>query len=188
MLRTLSDNRSLTDDEFNRLAERMIESASFLPCSGVSYKHYFVDGVYLREMHFKAGTFVVGAIHKRRTLTVVSKGKLKILMNTGMQTVSAPQTIVTPPRARRIGLALEDTVAMNICRTNALTVEEAEREWAEDPLTLIGRELNPQMLRAAHEEIKHISHDTPESRWLEHVLTDDADPRQYHLPLFDDGL
>lgn len=77
-------------------------------------EHYFVDGLYAREIHISAGTILTGKVHTEHHLNIVSKGRIIVWTEDGMREVSAGTTIVSRPGCKRVGLALEDTVWVTI--------------------------------------------------------------------------
>lgn len=97
-----------------------------LPPVECPVKHHFSDGLYAREMFIPKGTVVTGKIHKYTNLNIMSKGKLSIRTETGVVTVEAPFTVVSPPGTKRIAYAHEDTVWTTIHATNEKDVDAIE--------------------------------------------------------------
>lgn len=102
--------------------------------------HRFADGVYAREITIPAGTLVVGKIHKTRCLHIVSKGSILIGADgEADRLITAPCTFVAEPGARRVGLAVEETVWTTIHGTDTTDLAELELELIEphdNPLLL----------------------------------------------------
>lgn len=73
-------------------------------------KHYFSKGIYARELHIPQGVILTGHIHKYENLNIISKGKIRVLIDDKLVDIEAPCTIVSPPGTKRIAIALEDTV------------------------------------------------------------------------------
>lgn len=74
--------------------------------------HHFIPGVYCREFTMPAGMLVVGKIHKHAHPMMVTKGLAEIVTEFGRDTVSAGFCAVSPPGAKRVVLALEETTFM----------------------------------------------------------------------------
>lgn len=72
--------------------------------------NYFSHGVYARELHIPAGIILTGEIHKYENLNILSKGEMRVLTENGMENVSAPFTIVSPPGTKRIAYTLTDCI------------------------------------------------------------------------------
>ena len=91
-------------------------------------KHHFVDGMYCRETFIHAGTMGVGATHKKACFNLLTEGSIIVSNGEHEVTLQAPQTFIGGIGVQKIGYALTDVVWVNVFRTDATTVEEAERE------------------------------------------------------------
>ena len=88
--------------------------------------HRFCNGVYMREVHLKAGLFVLGHHHNHEHLNIMTKGKLLLIGDNGEITqIEAPFTKNTPS-GRKAAFILEDTVWINIHATNETDIETIE--------------------------------------------------------------
>lgn len=81
-----------------------------LPQVDCPLKHYFVDGLYVREISIPAGTALVGYIHIQPCITTLSKGKILIADGDKTVELTAPFTVACPPGSKKAGYALEDVV------------------------------------------------------------------------------
>lgn len=97
-------------------------------------KHTFQDGVYMRELFIPAGTLVVGKIHKLPCLNIVSMGKLSLLTEFGSRIVSAGYTAPSQAGIQKVGYAHEDTVFVNVFRTDVTDVALIDNVIAFDTL------------------------------------------------------
>jgi hypothetical protein len=101
--------------------------------------HHFSKGVYARELHIPAGVILTGEIHKFENLNILSKGRIEVLTEKGMQEVEAPFTVVSPAGTKRIARAITDCVWTTVHGTdeNDLNIIEktfiakSEQEWLE---------------------------------------------------------
>lgn len=91
-------------------------------------KHHFVDGMYCREAFMHAGTIGVGATHKKACFNLLTEGKIIVSNGEEEVVLKAPQTFVGGAGVQKIGYAITDVVWVNVFRTDATTVEEAEKE------------------------------------------------------------
>lgn len=91
-------------------------------------RHFFQDGVYVREMTIPKGMCVVGKIHKHGHVSIISKGKVLVKTDTGLEEFTGPYTFISTPGAKRAVYALEDTVWTTIHYNpeNLETQEELE--------------------------------------------------------------
>lgn len=93
--------------------------------------HHFAPGVYGRELALKAGSLVVGKIHKHAHLVVLLQGALRLFTEAGgLQEVQAPRVMLSPPGVKRAALVLEDTrwltIHPNVGDTQDLAALEEE--------------------------------------------------------------
>lgn len=91
--------------------------------------HSFSDGVYVREMSMLEGGIVIGKIHNRSHTWFLMKGKLKIANEDGVVTYSAPTYVNANSGAKRVIIALEDSVFVNVHPNpdNITNIDELER-------------------------------------------------------------
>lgn len=89
-------------------------------------KHYFSKGVYAREVTLPKGITAVGKIHKHENLNILSKGDVSIVSAEGMRRIQAPATFVSPPGAKRVVYAHEESVWTTIHGTDERDVEKIE--------------------------------------------------------------
>lgn len=76
----------------------------------VSIKHTFADGLYSREMTLKAGSFVVGALHKTQHLFNISKGSCMVALEDRVEHLEAPYSGITEIGDKRVIAAITDLV------------------------------------------------------------------------------
>lgn len=106
-------------------AEDIIKS---VPQVELEVHHHFSPGVYAREMFIPAGTVLTGKIHKTEHLCIVSAGEMEIADENGVQRVCAPATFMSKPGAKRLGVAMADTVFITVhgtYETDIKTLEES---------------------------------------------------------------
>lgn len=118
---SIKDKISIFEDTANNLPQTSFEE------TGMKVKHYFSDGIYARELFIPKGIGLTGHIHKYSQLNIMSKGKLKVLIDNDFVIVEAPFTIVSPPGTKRIALALEDTIWTTIHATTETDLNVIEK-------------------------------------------------------------
>lgn len=89
---------------------RLERAVAKLPQYDCPLKHYFVDGLYVREIFIPKGCVLVGYIHTQPCITIVSQGRILISEGTGTREVAAPYTTTVPSGSKKAGYALEDTI------------------------------------------------------------------------------
>jgi quercetin dioxygenase-like cupin family protein len=85
-----------------------------LPQAELPISNHFAPGVYVGTMLIRKNTVLTGAVHKTQHLMIVAKGRILIDGDGGVREYRAGDVIVSKPGAKRVGLALEDTVFMNV--------------------------------------------------------------------------
>jgi hypothetical protein len=94
--------------------------------------HHFSPGIYTRECHIPADTFVIGKTHRHAHPTFMTKGKCKMWdvgAGTPPEIMEAPRHWTSVPGAKRVLYALEDCVFFT-CHAS----EETDLEVLEDQL------------------------------------------------------
>jgi hypothetical protein len=92
-------------------------------------KHYFHGGMYCREVFRHAGVLVVGAVHKKEHFYMIVSGTVAITNSDGdVQEVTGPYLFQSKPGTKRAVYAITDTLCMTFHVTNAISVEDAEKE------------------------------------------------------------
>lgn len=96
----------------------------------VPIRHFFMDGVYVREMKMYKGTIVIGAIHKHLHMCFLLKGHLTVANESGVKEYTAPCYIVSDPGVKRVLYAHEDSLWYNTHQniSNTENVDQLEKE------------------------------------------------------------
>jgi quercetin dioxygenase-like cupin family protein len=121
-------NNRLEVFSIERQMKRLAECAEFEQIE-LKVKHYFSDGVYAREIYIPKGCMLTGQIHKYENLNILTKGKLRVLIDDKLQIVEAPFVVVSPPGTKRVALALEDTIWITIHGTYEKDLEKIEQQF-----------------------------------------------------------
>lgn len=91
--------------------------------------HRFGPGVYIRELHMRAGTLAIGHHQRYDHVNVLVKGKVQMLgVDGSMVEVSAPATFVGKP-GRKMGYVVEDTVWQNVYATELTDIYALEKHF-----------------------------------------------------------
>ena len=96
----------------------------------IPIEHFFMDGVYVRQMTMYKGTVVVGAIHKHLHMCFLLKGHLSVASRQGVKEYIAPCFIIAEPGEQRVLYALEDSLWFNTHKnpSNTSDVKQLEKE------------------------------------------------------------
>ena len=91
--------------------------------------HHIKNGMYTRELFMPKGSLVVSFIHKQNPPSFFLEGEMSLVMDTGeVKRVKAPMVVQTEVGTQRVAYIHEDTKWACVYRTDATTVEEAEKE------------------------------------------------------------
>tara|TARA_R100001463_G_scaffold70855_1_gene124562 strand:- start:45 stop:515 length:471 start_codon:yes stop_codon:yes gene_type:complete len=93
-------------------------------------KHTFADGVYVRQMDMAAGTVVVGAIHKHLHVWFLLEGDVTVATEDTTEDYIAPCYVVSTPGAKRVILANENSIFVNVHKnpSNTKDIDQLEKE------------------------------------------------------------
>ena len=96
----------------------------------IPIEHFFMDGVYVRQMTMYKGTVVVGAIHKHLHMCFLLKGHLSVASRQGVKEYIAPCFIIAEPGEQRVLYALEESLWFNTHKnpSNTSDVKQLEKE------------------------------------------------------------
>lgn len=93
-------------------------------------EHLLCDGMYSRKLFIPKGTLLIGKIHRKDCINVVASGDISILTERGTYRARAGDTAASPAGTMKVGYAHEDTVFLNVFRTNLTRVADIENEIA----------------------------------------------------------
>ena len=98
--------------------EKLEESMLNLPQIHCPIRHHFAPGVYAREITIPKDTVLIGVVHKRDNLVVLSAGKLRLVTEDGFAEITAPHTMLCKAGSKNAVVALEDAVWTNFFATD----------------------------------------------------------------------
>lgn len=102
-------------------------------------EHVLLDGMYMRKLFIPKDTILVGKIHLKSCFNFVEKGDISVMTETGSKRVQAGFTLVSPAGIQKVGYAHEDTIFINVFRTDETDIDKIEAEIAtEDYADLVG--------------------------------------------------
>lgn len=127
--------------------ERLERAMYSLPQADCPVRHYFAPGLYAREITIPKGVTLVGAIHKRQNLAVLSKGRLQIVTDEGTEVIEAPCTMTVQAGAKNCAIALDEAVWTNFFATDTTDVDALVEELTFSKASeLLGGAENKQLL------------------------------------------
>jgi hypothetical protein len=98
-------------------------------CDTLDVMHHFTDGIYCRTVLMRAGEVIVGKIHKKEHIVVVSAGRARVVSEEfGAKEIVAPAVFKSPPGVKRALHILEDMVWTTIHKNVSNTEDMSELE------------------------------------------------------------
>lgn len=94
-------------------------------------KHFFLPGIYIREIFMRRGAVVVGKIHKTRHFNIMQQGKLAYSDGNKLKYLTAPCTFVSEAGVQKALYILEDTVWSTVHLTDNRDMESLFTELVE---------------------------------------------------------
>jgi len=94
-------------------------------------EHFFVKGMYARQITIPAGTTLIGKVHKSEHFFMLLKGDMTLWTEEGMRRVQAPYVACAKPGIKRVGLAHADSVCINVHMTELTDLAAIEEELVE---------------------------------------------------------
>jgi len=93
-------------------------------------KHTFADGIYIRQMDMLKDSVVVGAIHKHLHVWFLLTGHVTITTEDTTEDYIAPCYVVSTPGVKRVILANENSIFVNIHKnpSNTKDLDKLEKE------------------------------------------------------------
>lgn len=98
-----------------------------LPQIEIPIEHHFGAGIYARTMIAPRGTMLTGRIYKVPQMVIISKGDITIRSEHYNGRLSGPHIYESHIGAKRFGYCHTDVVWTCLVKTDAHTVEEAEK-------------------------------------------------------------
>lgn len=116
-------------DVVKKLEECMMEMPDKIdipvdtPC-----RHFFCDKLYAREIFMPAGTVIIGKIHAKEHISIVSQGYAIVASEQGSQEIRAPMTWISLPNTKRVVYVIEDMIWTTLHPNESNTQDLAELE------------------------------------------------------------
>jgi len=102
-----------------------------LPQVELPTDHYFTNGMYARRMMAKAGTVIVGKVHKAPHFFIVASGVIAVTTDDGVKHLNAGDILCATPGTKRAGVAITDVVIINVHHSNETDLDALEAELIE---------------------------------------------------------
>lgn len=94
----------------------------------IRHEETLAYGLYTRTIFIPKGVLLLGKIHKKPCVNIVLSGDISIATETGEIRAQAGYMITSPPGIQKVGLAHEDTVFVNVFRTDETDITKIEED------------------------------------------------------------
>jgi quercetin dioxygenase-like cupin family protein len=122
-----------TREEILRLQDEMAK----MPQAELKTEHYFSQGMYCRKVFRKAGTIIVGKVHKKDHFFMCVQGQIIAWSEKGMVTLNAGDVLCSKSGTKRVTMAVTDAIGITVHKTNKTDLDKIEKELIEpDELAL----------------------------------------------------
>lgn len=123
-------------------------------------KHYFLPGLYLREITMPAGSVIIGKIHRTEHFNIIQQGSVTLLGDGTCQRLTAPCTFVSKPGVQKVLYIHEDCVWTTVHQTQETTMEALEAEIIEpsEDYPLLDRSAEREAIELAARERAVLEH------------------------------
>jgi quercetin dioxygenase-like cupin family protein len=111
--------------------ERLQSEMAAMPQAELVTEHSFSPGMYLRKVFRKAGTLIVGKVHKEPHFFLCAKGEIIAWTESGMKHLYAGDVVESKPGTKRVTLAVTDAIGITIHRTDKTDLDDIETELIE---------------------------------------------------------
>lgn len=108
-------DRHATRTAITKRKDEMLASPDLV---SLPFTETLVDGLYTRTLFIPKGCELVGKIHRKPCVNIVAKGDITIMTESGCLRVQAGYTVTSPAGIQKIGYAHEDTIFINVFRTD----------------------------------------------------------------------
>jgi len=92
--------------------------------SKMEVKEQLVNGVYSRELFIKGEDVVIGKTHSTTVMNIILKGRCTICLGTNVQEYSTGDYFISTPYSKKIIMAIEDTVLLNVVNVPCDNIED----------------------------------------------------------------
>lgn len=145
----------LHDSEMSVKIDTLVEQMLCLPQVECPVREYFAPGLYAREITIPKGAVIVGAVHRTQNMAVLSRGRLRLVTDSGSKEIEAHHVMTVNPGGRNAAVALEDSIWTNYHPTDETDPEKlvAQLTYATRD-QLAGGPRNPQLLSNGGKQIQ----------------------------------
>jgi len=94
----------------------------------IRHEETLAYGLYTRTIFIPKGVLLLGKIHKKPCVNIVLSGDISIGTETGELRAQAGYMVTSPAGMQKVGFAHEDTVFVNVFRTDETDITKIEAD------------------------------------------------------------
>jgi hypothetical protein len=143
-----TDIQDFTSVSFGAVEEFMLEQEQ-VDCP---VEHHFGPGIYIREVFFPAGIYVMGHAHKKPTMNILLKGKMAVMVNGAAKVIEGPYIFNSEP-GRKFAYVMEDCVFQNLHATEETDLEKIEEIFIDKSDAWKNKQVEVQNLQAIDQAV-----------------------------------
>ena len=128
--------------------ERLQHEMAGMEQAELETTHEFSDGMYCRKLFRKAGTLIVGKVHKKDHLFLCALGEIIAWTESGMKVLKPGDVVASKAGTKRVTLALTDSIGITVHRTDKTDLDEIEAELIEPDMAALFDSSNKLRLRS----------------------------------------
>jgi hypothetical protein len=130
-------DRLATRDAIAKRKDEMLASPHLVE---LPFTESLAGGLYTRTLFIPKGCELVGKIHRKPCVNIVVKGDITIMTETGLLRVQAGYSVTSPAGIQKIGFAHEDTIFINVFRTDVTDIGQVEKDLICESFEALGAE------------------------------------------------
>lgn len=115
-------------------------------------QHHFGPGIYIREVFFPAGIYVMGHAHKKPTMNILLKGKMAVMVNGEARVIEGPYIFNSEP-GRKFAYVIEDCIFQNLHATEETDLEKIEEIFIDKSDAWKNKQIEIQNLKAIDQAV-----------------------------------
>lgn len=105
--------------------QRVMESMPQIQTEAI---HHFAHGVYVREFRARAGSLVVGKLHRYSCVNIILSGSAEVRTEDESLFLTAGDVFVSKPGAKRAVMVIEDIRWLTVHPAGTTDLEEIEND------------------------------------------------------------
>lgn len=118
------------------------------PQQVLSFKHYFAEGLYVREMVAPPDTFIIGAEHKTECINILLSGSCRVMVDGVTEFIIAPKVFKSSPGIRKVAYTEHGMRWLNVFATTETDLAKLEEQLVVKSDTYLSHEDDKRRMEA----------------------------------------